>query len=761
MVLLLAVIGPAVAAIILANLQTRPGEEDIESAKEKEKAAEERLALAESANRRLQRESLMERLERLRLTPHSTSWNASKCWSDQAWELVSQAAALGIDDDLRNQAAATLIGIDARLVKPFREMAASSIVFDAPGKQLLIGGTPAYKQYPAEGAKVWDSETKVVLHVSNLKEAGPVAFGPDSVPLQLVVREGPSLLLWNVAKQEAVAKFAFDPEQGRVVQLALNAHRFPLLAMTADGSFVAAAGITADQNGVLAVWEGLSGKRLFQMPAPATALAFSADGKRLATGDEQGKITLWPVSEHGLLEYIQAGRLPIQSLAFSPDSRRLAAGDLGSMINIWKLGAKLPPTPCSGSFDGVFALAFSPDGTLLTSGGWGPARLWDAATGRLLLQLGCEDFITGLAFTREGRRLAVSARSEFSPGGVSVWDLDQGRGIQTLHGLAGPGSRVCFSPDSRFLAALAHDWQVAIWNLETGQLVRLLDAPRGVGGAAGLAFSPDGKRFVLSAGTKAKSWDVATGRQLGAWDLPDGSLDILAFHPTGKLLLFRIEAKDNHPVCLVRGLVEPKTVETVAEIKELDQEISDARAPLDGSFVVVEAQVKGKDDGSGIGSRLIEAFDPLSGRKIWPAPELGKVEGKDPCVDPTGTVFAFRARDKKIKLVEMPAGRLLEFTDRDLTALDPKGQLWVEPNRAQTSSRQGGYSLFRRGGATPVVTLGLDANPGRAAGSPAASHSVQFNLAGSHLAWTNPDGTITLGDLENIRKRLAEAGLGW
>jgi WD40 repeat protein len=284
-------------------------------------------------------------------------------------------------------------------------MAASSIVFDAPGKQLLIGGTPAYQQYPAEGAKVWDSETKVVLHVSNLKEAGPVAFGPERVPLQLVVREGPSLLLWNVVKQGAVAKFAFDPEQGRVVQLALNAHRFPLLAMTADGSFVAAAGITADQNEVLAVWEGLSGKRLFQMPAPATALAFSADGKRLATGDEQGKITLWPVSEHGLLEYIQAGRLPIQSLAFSPDSRRLAAGDLGSMINIWKLGAKLPPTPCSGSFDGAFALAFSPDGTLLASGGWGSAKLWDAATGRLLLQLGCEDFITGLAFSSEGHRL--------------------------------------------------------------------------------------------------------------------------------------------------------------------------------------------------------------------------------------------------------------------------------------------------------------------------------------------------------------------
>jgi hypothetical protein len=288
MVLLLAVIGPAVAAIILANLQTGPGEGDSESAKEKEKAAEERLALAESAKRRFQRESLLERLERLRLTPHSTSWNASKCWSDQAWELVSQVAALGIDDDLRNQAAATLLGIDARLVKPFREMAASSVVFDAQGKRLLIGGTPAYQQYPAEEAKVWDSETKVVLHVSNLKEAGPVAFGPDSVPLQLVVREGPSLLLWNVVKQEAVAKFAFDPEQGRVVQLALNAHRFPLLAMTADGSLVAAAAISADQNGVIVVWEGLSGKRLFQMPAQATALAAGIYPSRPATDPVPG-----------------------------------------------------------------------------------------------------------------------------------------------------------------------------------------------------------------------------------------------------------------------------------------------------------------------------------------------------------------------------------------------------------------------------------------------------------------------------------------
>jgi WD40 repeat protein len=770
-VFLLAIIGLAAGAIYRANLQFAAVEEDLGSARQIQADTQEKLALAEGAERQFQRESLLERLERLRLTPHSTSWNATKSWSDQAWELANQAAAIGIDDNLRNQAAATLIGLDARIAKRFRETAASSVVFDGPGKRLLMGGVPAYKQNPAEGAKVWDSETKVVLHVSNHQEAGPVAFGPKGAPSQLVAREDPSLLLWNVATQTPVTKYDFNQDQNQVVQWALNGHQFPLLAMTADGSFVAAAAITADEKGVIAVWEGLSGKRLFQIPAQATALAFSPEGKFLVSGDQQGKITLWPVSEGGELEYIQASGLAIQSLAFSPDSRRLAIGDGGGRINIWKLGTKLPPVPCPGTYGDVLVLSFSPDGTLLASGGRSPAKLWDAATGRLLLEIGCEDVITGLAFTNDGRRLAVSSRCEFSQGGVSVWNLDYGRGIQAIRGLAAPASRVCFSPDGRFLAALAVDWQVAFWNLETGKLLRILDAPKGVIGTAGLAFSPDGKRFVCSAGSQAKSWDVATGRELGAWKLPSGWLDILAFHRTGKLLLFRIETKDNRSICLIRSLIEPKTAETVAEIKELDQDIMDAKAPMDGSYIVVEAKVKnGMDGGGGTGvpladandrrdagptgiPRLIEAFDPLTGRQTWPPPGKEKVEGNHPNVDPTGKTFAFHSDDKKISLVEMPAGKRLELPDKPLTALGPAGQLWVEPYREQPSSPPVGQSLFRRGNPSPLVTLGI--------GFPATGNSVQFDLSGTHLAWANPDGTIMLCDLEKVRKRQAELGLGW
>jgi WD40 repeat protein len=740
-VLLLAILAGAVAGVIFAKLQTGPAETNFESTTDKEREASEKLALAEAAKRQLQRDSLLERLERLRVTPHITSWNTGKCWSDQAWDLVSQAAAFGIDDNLRSQAASTLAGLDARLAKPFREMAASSVVFDPRGKLLLIGGAPAHNQYPAEAAKVWDSEGKVVLHTSNLQDAGPVAFGPNGAPLQLAAQEGPSLVLWNVAKQIAVSKFEFNAEPRTVVRLAHNAQRFPLLAMTADGSFVAAVGITVDDKAVIAVWENSSGKRLFQMPAQATALAFSPEGKYLATGDNLGKVTVWPVVQEGNLEYVHAGRLPIQSLAFSPDSSALAVADAGGGINIWKRGGKLPPTACSGPFDTAFALAFSPDGALFASGGRGPAKLWDARTGRLLLQIGCEDFITGLAFTTDGRSLAVSSRSEISPGEVSIWSLDYSRGIQILHGLAAPATQTCFSPDGRLLAALGHDGQVAIWNRETGQLVRTLDAPQGK--IIGMAFSPHAKKFALSAGTQAKSFDTATGKELGAWELPDGSLDLLAFHPTGKLLLFRMEIKDDSPVCLVRSLVEPKTVDTVAEIKEL--EISEAKAPLDGRYIVVEAK-------SGQQPRRIEAFDPITGSKLWPPSESGNVEGNQPQVDPTGKIFAFRA-DKKTKLVEMPAGQLREAPATDLAALGQEGQLWVKPSREQASMRQSGYLLFRDGSSSSLVTLGID--------SSAASPCIQFNLAGSHLAWANADGSVSVCDLERIRKKLAEVGLGW
>src|SRR5262249_42415776 len=143
-------------------------------------------------------------------------------------------------------------------------------------------------------------------------------------------------------------------------------------------------------------------------------------------------------------------------------------------------------------------------------------------------------------------------------GRFSVWDLEDGRGVRTLRGLAGQVARVCFSADGRRLAALAHDWAVGVWDVDSGRLLQRLRPPAGVlADNAALAFRPDGHRLAFAAGTAARLWDLDTGRELGAWPLPRGLVDVMTFHPgTGDLLLFRAEKPPGARTgrCLIRTL---------------------------------------------------------------------------------------------------------------------------------------------------------------------------------------------------------------
>src|SRR5207249_7136758 len=133
-------------------------------------------------------------------------------------------------------------------------------------------------------------------------------------------------------------------------------------------------------------------------------------------------------SEHATL-----GAVPtvVSSLAFDPDTHRLAVGDSGGNICVWDFLNKRPLSMLHGSAYQVYALAFSPDGATLVSGGRETTKLWDAGTGRLLLELN-SDFVRGLAFSPDGRKLIVSDEHTYGPPGSYLWDLEHGRGIQTL-----------------------------------------------------------------------------------------------------------------------------------------------------------------------------------------------------------------------------------------------------------------------------------------------------------------------------------------
>jgi len=305
-------------------------------------------------------------------------------------------------------------------------------------------------------------------------------------------------------------------------------------------------------------------------------------------------------------------------LAFSFDNRLLAAGSGGGTLTVWDWEKCLPISHCHGSSFDIFAVAFSPDGVTVASGGRYEAKLWDVATGRLLLNLQQGDFVTGLAFSPYGFRLAVSGQGLFGrANGLIVWGLESGRGIQTLCGLNAVVSRVCFSPDGRFLAALSHNWQVAIWELSTGHLRLLLDVPQGsTADHAALAFSPDGSRFAFSTWGEAKLWDIATGKELKRWLLPEGLHDVLAFHPSGKLLLFRVESVMASPVCRLRDLLGPEPTKAISEDREFNWYVEQLAGSSTGSYFTAMGRRKDPDREGW----AIKVLDGLTGKTLWSRP---------------------------------------------------------------------------------------------------------------------------------------------
>jgi WD40 repeat protein len=683
-------------------------------------------------------------------------------WSDEAWKLVREASGLDKDAMLRSLAATACADLDARLGKYLEHASVSWVAFDSAGRRLVLGGCNDSRGQPLEGAKIWDLDSGR-LEVCGQAGPGPVVFGRDGTPVQLVCHGGGAVTAWNLADNKPLSTCRLCPpaEQAPSCSLQHNDIGLPVLALGKAASVAAAAVAGGNGPGAVTAWETGSGRVLFRVPQSASALAFAPGGDLLAGGNVQGQITFWRVPEGKEAATLKTGPVTIHCLCFSPDGKRLAVGDSAGVVTIWDVGARVPVAYGRGSHQGVFALAFNPDGTLLASGGRGPARLWDAATGRLVLSLRTTGLTSALAFAPDGRRVVVGGKD---PARVALWDLDPGRGTQTLRGLTSQASHVCFSEDSRLLAALGHHCTVAVWDLAQGHLRFLLPTSKGnANGEAGLAFSADGRRFACSAGEGAKLWDLETGRELGSWRLPSGAKDTLVFHPSGALLLFREEERaagapgaDNAlppappRVCRIRNLLGPAPIRPLAAIADFDGHLLDALVTPDGGLFVAEGTYRGPHSQC----RAVHAYDGLTGARRWSIPSTRTELSGTLALDPAGLLLALRTdnREREGSLAEVASGRVLGDIDPHPVCLGPAASGLVRCGAGDRPGEGRGYALFRRGDASARLVLGMETAP---AFRPVLSRD------GRLLAWSNADGTVSVCDLPQLRERLSGAGLEW
>jgi WD40 repeat protein len=410
------------------------------------------------------------------------------------------------------------------------------------------------------------------------------------------------------------------------------------VAYSPDGKLLA----SGSGNGELRLWDAATGKLLWALEDTCGVIthtiAFSPDGKMLASNKE-GMLGLWQASTGKKLRDLEGGNTGWEgSAAFSPDGKELALGtDNDAAIRIFDPATGKLNRKITGHEKAAVVVVYSKDGKLLASASKDKtARIWDAATGKELHRFQEPEEVEDVALSPDGKLLATKTHKT-----IRLWDVASGKEVHRFEYSSPEHRSVAFSPDGKVLGS-----DGVLWDAATGKQVRQCE-----GESAGvMTFSPDGET-IATGGWKGVVFlfDSATGKELpisrAGWNR--GEQNVEGFTPDGKaLVLYSI----NGP-----GISMAET----ATGKEIRAYTTDKEYPLTPVM-----SPDGKTLAAGTISGTLFLWEAATGKSLYQLKAPGAQRFNGPrwlvAFAPDGRTFAAASGDNGIRLRETATGKELQ-----------------------------------------------------------------------------------------------------
>jgi WD40 repeat protein len=390
-------------------------------------------------------------------------------------------------------------------------------------------------------ARVWDvargTEAAVLRgHNDTVRDA---AFSPDGQRLATASADG-TARLWPVPLDLSRGQWlgmylpAFSPDGQR---LATVSDRQPHVVAVRDSA------------------TGRELTRLQGHTQAVRHVAFSLDGQRLVTCADDHTARIWDAAAGKELRVLQGNPEGFLFAGFSPDGKlqvtttRTEPGD----AQVWDAASGKQLAVLAGDDKhSILSACFSPDGSRLLTRCYVPPRrafnaafddavacVWETATGKPLLRLqDADNHVQGgcsvATFSPNGRRILTGRDGNYFD--AHLWDAETGKHLIQLGRSAGQGWVAEFSADGRrIVTAYSNLNQVRVWDAESGKELLTLTEPSGPVHSAG--FSPDGSYLLTASETVARLRDAATGKEVATLQEPDYRIHAARFSPDGRWVL--------------------------------------------------------------------------------------------------------------------------------------------------------------------------------------------------------------------------------